>query len=283
MTRIVGIVNITRDSFSDGGRYLEPGAALGHAETLLQCGADIIELGARSSHPDSADVTPDEEIARLTPVVGDLVARGALISIDTTSAAVMRVMAQRGAGLLNDINGFRDPEALAAAAGCSAQLVVMHATSAGQRATRNAATARPILDLISAFFEERIATLTAAGIARERLILDPGMGYFLGADPATSLEALAALDRLRGFGLPLLVSVSRKSFLGATLGSPVAPRAVAERGAATLAAELWAMEQGATFIRTHDVRGLHDGIRIWQALRAARERAGSRGAPNPLP
>lgn len=267
MTGILGILNITRDSFSDGGRYLDSAAAVVHAEQLLADGADFVDIGARSSHPDSADVSPEEEMARLTPVVAALRVRNASISIDTTSADVMRAMLKHGIAMLNDINGFRDAGTLAVAAECEARLVVMHARTFGLRARRDDNDdSTNIMDDLMRFFEERIATLTRAGVRRERLILDPGMGFFLGANPRTSLTVLRNLTRLRGFGAPLLVSVSRKSFIGATLAGAAAPRPVEDRGVGTLATELWAVLHGADYVRTHDVRALRDALTMWTAL-----------------
>jgi dihydropteroate synthase type 2 len=230
MVSVFGILNVTRDSFSDGGRFLEPAAALAHAEALLAAGADVIDVGAESTQPDAEDVPADVELARLLPVVDALVARGAQVSVDTSKPEVMTAVAARGAGWLNDVAGFRSPAAVAAAAGCSARLVVMHARQASPRASRQAgATAGDVVAAAAAFFEERIAALAAAGVARERIVLDPGMGFFLGPDAAQSLAMLRGLASLRRFGLPLLVSVSRKSFLGQLSSRAAGRRSAARR------------------------------------------------------
>ena len=261
-----GIVNVTRDSFSDGGRFLRPEAALAHAEKLLADGADVLDLGAESTHPDAEDVSADEEVQRLQPLVESLLARGATVSIDTTKTEVMRAMTALGVHWLNDVSGFRTGAAMevAAAAPESVRFVVMFSRSQGPRAERPDADAAPVLDEMRAFFTERLRSFAAAGIARERLVFDPGMGFFLGRAAAPSLRVLKHLAELHAFGVPLLVSVSRKSFLGEVTGRPVA-----ERGPASLAAELWALRNGASFVRTHDVAALRAAWTVEQAIASA--------------
>ncbi len=258
---LLGIVNTTPDSFSDGGRHLDPERALEHARRLVADGALGIDLGAASSHPDASPVPPAEEIARLAPVLERLVADGVAVSVDSCSPEVQRFALAKGARWLNDICGFAEPALWPVLAESRARLIVMHSVQRGPatRATRDPAT---LLAEIDRFFAARIAALEAAGVARERLILDPGMGFFLGSGAEASLRVLRALPELRArFGLPVLVSVSRKSFLGALTGA-----AVAERGPATLAAELFAARSGADYIRTHDVRALRDGLAVLRAL-----------------
>lgn len=260
---IFGIVNVTRDSFSDGGRYLSSDAAVAHAERLRLAGAEVLDLGAESTHPDAEDVAAEEEIRRLEPVVGQLVKQGAKISIDTTKADVMRAMLKLGATWLNDVNGFRDPDALAVAgrADQAVRFVVMYSRSQQPRADRSAAGVGALLAELRAFFDERRAAFASVGVAADRLVFDPGMGFFLGRDAAPSLSALRHVPELCDAAGDLLISVSRKSFLGEVTGSPVA-----ERGPATLAAELWAVRHGAGFVRTHDVKALHDAVRIENAI-----------------
>ncbi len=260
--RIFGIVNVTEDSFSDGGRYASPAAALAHAERLLADGADVIDLGAAASHPDASPVSPDVEIRRLEPLVDALAARGAEISIDTFAPGVQDWALARGVAWLNDIDGFPDRERYARLARGRAKLVVVHSVQGRGRATRVATDPATLVVRIAAFFAERVGALVAAGVARERIVVDPGMGFFLGSNPEASLAVLRALPRLRErVGLPVLVSVSRKSFLGALTG-----REIAERGAATLAAELYAAAHGVDFLRTHDVRPLRDALAVVRAL-----------------
>ena len=255
-------MNLSEDSFSDGGRYADPVAALAHAERLLAEGADVLDLGAAASHPDAKPVSPEVEIARLEPVVVTLLARGAEVSIDTFSPPVQDWALALGVAWLNDIDGFPDPERYPHLARGRAKLVVVHSVQGRGRATRVATDPASLVPRIEAFFAERVGALVAAGVARERIVLDPGMGFFLGSNPEASLAVLRALPRLRArAGLPLLVSVSRKSFLGSLIG-----RQIADRGAATLAAELYAAAHGADFVRTHDVRELRDALAVTRAL-----------------
>ncbi len=267
--KILGIVNLTRDSFSDGGRYLDADAALTHARRLLADGADSVDLGAESTNPDGESVSADEEIRRLTPVVTALKRDGARVSIDTYKPAVMRAMLALDVDLINDVTALRDAGAADALRDAACRIILMHSTSSGARAERVDVPAESIIERILRFFKERIATLTAQGIARERLILDPGMGFFLGRDPQLSLVVLRNLDRLRTFGLPLCISTSRKSFIGAMLAEGGQPRPTDERGAGTLASELWACTRGVEYIRTHDARALRDAERVWRAINAS--------------
>jgi len=276
MVGILGIVNVTRDSFSDGGQFLRPEAAIAHAEQLLTDGAAVVDVGAESTHPDAEDVTAAEEIARLDPVVQALLQRGAQVSVDTTKPEVMVAMAARGVAWLNDVAGFRSAAAVAAAARSTSRLCLMFARSDRPRAAPAAVGSGDVVAEACAFFADRLAALEAAGVARSRIVLDPGMGFFLGRDAAPSLEVLRRLPELRRFGLPLLVSVSRKSFLGEVTG-----RGPRERGAATLAAELFAAQQGVDWIRTHDVRALRDALVVWRHAAAASARTAPRTQPRP--
>ena len=260
--RILGILNITTDSFSDGGRYLDAGAALFHAQAMAQSGADIIDIGAASSNPDSKPVAADVEIARLASVVPDLKARGLALSIDSFSIEVQRWALAQGVDYLNDIHGFADAALWPDLAASSCKLIVMHMVQARGVAVRTDVPSAEIFDRVCAFFDARIAALDKAGIARDRLILDPGMGQFVGADPENSLILLRRLPELKArYGLPILVSVSRKGFLRKLVNRPVD-----EAGAATLAAELFAVEQGADYIRTHAPGPLCDGIKVLKSL-----------------
>lgn len=263
---IVGIVNITADSFSDGGRFLDPAAAIAHAAALAADGADIVELGAAASNVASGRVLPGEEIRRLEPVIAALAGRGTPLSIDTCEPAVQRFAIARGARYLNDIQGLPDPALYPELAAAECRLVVMHAVQQTGPARRLDLAGDEVWRRIEAFFAERIPVLERAGIARERLILDPGMGFFLSSRAEASLRALIGLPRLKArFGLPVMVSVSRKSFLAALTGreSPAA------RGPATLAAELYAAAHGADYIRTHDPGALRDALDVTEALAEA--------------
>ena len=260
--KIAGILNITKDSFSDGGKYLDPDAALTHARTLMADGADFLDIGAASSNPDAAPVTPETEIARLAAILPALAAEKIPVSVDSFAPAVQRWALEQGVDYLNDIHGFPDAALYPALAVSPAKLIVMHAVQQRGAATRMDVKPTEILDRIERFFAARIGVLTAAGVARERLILDPGMGFFLGSDPETSFIVLRALPMLKArFGLPLLVSVSRKSFLRAVTG--LGP---AESGPANLAAELFLQDQGVEFIRTHEPKALTVALAVRAAL-----------------
>ena len=259
---VFGIVNITSDSFSDGGKYLAPDAAIAHARKLVADGADVIDLGPASSNPDAAPVSAVDEIARIAPVLDALMAEHISVSLDSYQPETQAYALSRGVPYLNDIRGFPE-SALDPALGASdAKLIVMHAIQDGQ-ADRRAAPPGDIMDHISHFFEARIAALERAGIARDRLILDPGMGFFLGSAPETSLAVLARFGEIKaGFGLPVLISVSRKSFLRSLTN-----RGANEAGAATLAAELSIALAGVDFIRTHEPAPLTDGLKVLAALK----------------
>ncbi|MBY0401986.1 dihydropteroate synthase [Myxococcota bacterium] len=269
--QIVGIVNITRDSFSDGGRYLDPERAIEHARALVAAGADVVELGPASSNPDARPVPAEEQIARLRPVLDTLASQDPAsptspepipICVDATAPEVLRFALSAGVAWLNDVRGFPDERLYAELAASAAKLVVVHSLGSGERAGREQATPVAVLDSIERFFSERLAALVRAGMREERLIVDPGMGFFLGRDPKASLAVLARIPDLRArFGRPLLVSVSRKSFLCTLTGS-----GLDAIGAATLAAELHALRAGADYVRTHDVRALRDGLCVERAI-----------------
>lgn len=266
--RIIGIVNITQDSFSDGGRYLAPADAVTHARRLYSEGADIIELGPAASHPAAAAVTASQEQLRLAPVITHLVEENIPVAVDSFLPDTQLFASGQGATCLNDIQGFpyRDVYPALAAGGC--RLVVMHSVQRGGPATRMTTDPALIWAGINQFFTERLAALQAAGVERERLIIDPGLGFFLGSNPEPSLAVLAGIQYLKArFGVPVLVSPSRKSFLRTITG-----RDTAHIGSATLAAELYATWQGVDYIRTHDVAALHDALTVVEALVAQAHR-----------
>jgi dihydropteroate synthase type 2 len=267
--RIVGIVNITEDSFSDGGRHLDQAAAVAHARQLRAEGADIIELGPAASHPDSAAVSVAEERRRLAPVLERLAADGIPVSVDSFRPETLRFAASAGAACLNDIHGFGDPGLYPHLAASRCQLIVMHAVQATGAATRVVTDPAAVWDATLRFFARRLAALQAAGIGRDRLVIDPGLGYFLGSTPGPSLTALAGIRELKDtFGVPVLVSPSRKSFLRVLTG-----RDVTRSGPATLAAEIFAAWQGADYIRTHDVAAARDALTLLAAITREASRA----------
>lgn len=261
---LVAIVNITEDSFSDGGRYLEAGAAIAHARALAEDGADWIELGPASSNPDAGLVPAPEQIRRLEPVVAALRAGPLPLSIDATHPEVLSWALDQSVGMVNDVRGFPDGATRERLGASDALVVVMHSLLAEERATRDTATPSQVLDSIDRFFDLRLSELVAAGVDESRLIVDPGMGFFLGNDPRSSIAVLRSIPRLRArFGRPVFVSVSRKSFLRKITG-----RDVDAVGAATLAAELHAARSGADYLRTHDVGAIRDGLAVEAALDA---------------
>ncbi len=265
--KILGILNITEDSFSDGGRYLTPEAALAHGESLIRDGADILDIGGAPSNPDAKPVATETEIARLQSIVPALKAKGAPISIDSFAPEVQRWALSQGVDYLNDIHGFAAPALYPELARSDVRLIVMHAIQGYGIATRQDVPAREIFGRTVSFFEQRITALAKAGIARDRLILDPGMGFFVGSDPENSLTLLRRLPELKDrFGLPILVSVSRKSFLRKLAGQsdPGGPVVLA----ASLAAELFATRKGVDYVRTHAPGPLSAALKIQAALGA---------------
>jgi dihydropteroate synthase type 2 len=264
--QIVGIVNITEDSFSDGGLFLDPDQAIARARELFDDGADVVELGPASSHPEARAVDASEQIRRIAPVLDALSGEIDRVCVDTCEPETQRYCLARKVGLLNDIGGFADASFHDALGRADCTLIVMHSLAPPPRAPRAEADAAEVFAHILQFFEHRIAELERAGIARRRLVLDPGMGLFLGANPEPSLRVLACIETLKArFGLPVMISVSRKSFLREITG-----RALAERGAATLAAEIWSVQHGAGYIRTHDARALRDALNVLKAIEEER-------------
>ena len=261
--KIVGIVNLTEDSFSDGGRYLEFDRALEHALKLAADGADIVELGPSSSNPDAREVSPDEELRRIDPLLARLAAHRIAISVDAFQLQTQRYCARHPeVAMLNDVEGFPNPALYPDLARAACKLVVMHSTQGRARPARSPADPRAVVAGVYRFFERRLSALESGGIDRSRVILDPGMGYFLASNVEPSAMVLREIPKLKQcFNLPVMVSVSRKSFLGTITG-----RAVGERGAATLAAELFAARQGADYVRTHDVAALRDAFKVLSVL-----------------
>jgi len=276
--RIFGILNITEDSFSDGGRFLSPDHAIAQAQALVAAGADVLDVGPASSHPDAQYVPPEAEIDRLQAVWPELRALNCPISLDSYHVETQRWALAQGVDWLNDVTGFPHPELYPELAESACRLVVMHAVQSkgmdrhaaqsGQgRAQRIETDANQMMAQIKSFFDERLNALSAAGIAKDRLVIDPGMGFFLGNQPDVSLRVLAQLDDLKStFGLPVLLSVSRKSFLRAQ-----SQRALEDIGPMSLAAELWACQLGVDYIRTHEVDPLKDALDLYATLRQHRK------------
>jgi dihydropteroate synthase type 2 len=257
---ILGILNVTTDSFFDGGKYLHTGDAIAHGRALLDGGAHGLDIGGAASNPKSEAVPPEVEIARLAPVVAELSRDGVPLSIDTFSPVVQRWALGEGVAYLNDIHGFPDETLYPLLADSDAKLIVMHAVQAEGRATADDISPGIVFNRILEFFEVRLKALIRAGVARSRLIVDPGMGMFLGRHSEASYEVLRRIrDLKQAFDLPVLISVSRKSFLRGG-------RDASEAGPATLVAELFACQAGADYIRTHDPVALACGLKVWNAI-----------------
>jgi dihydropteroate synthase len=245
--RVMGIVNVTPDSFSDGGRWLDHADAIAHGRELVAEGAAILDIGGESTRPGAEPVDAEEEQRRVVPVVEGLRDAGAQLSVDTTKRVVAEAALAAGATLVNDVSALRfDPElaALVADAGCDVCLMHMLGEP---RTMQDDPRYDDVVDDVRAFLEERLAHATAAGIAEERILLDPGIGF--GKTLEHNLELLRRLDELVAIGRPLVVGTSRKAFLGRLTGREVA----AERVAGTLAANVLSLERGATVFRVHDV------------------------------
>ena len=254
---IMGVLNVTPDSFSDGGRFLDPGAAIAHAEEMIGEGADIIDIGAESSRPydNPVAVTAEEERRRLEGVLAAVARLGRPVSIDTMKASVAAWALRNGATIVNDVWGLqRDPDMAGVVAAHGVPVIIMH----------NRDAADPDIDIfadLDAFFERSLAIAAAAGIARDAIVLDPGIGF--GKTPEQSITVLARLDRLEKFGLPVLVGASRKRFI-----HWVAPAPPGRRLGGSIAAHILAVENGAAFIRTHDVAETVQAMRVMAAIRS---------------
>ena len=267
--RVLGVVNITPDSFSDGGRFLEPSAAIAEAERQVAEGADAIDLGAESTRPGAAPVSPDAEWARLAPVLSVLAGRLEVpISIDTRHADVARRAVDAGADIVNDVEGLRAPAMREVVARSGAAAVVMHMR--GEPTTMQADTAyENVRREVYRFLAEALDQAEADGIAPDRLVVDPGLGF--GKGPEQSLELLAHVGELRSLGAPVLLGASRKSFLGWATGA-TEPLARTEAG---LAAAVYAAEHGVAIVRTHDVGPTVRALRLWERIEVARRAAPS--------
>jgi dihydropteroate synthase len=254
----MGIVNTTPDSFSDGGRWVDPQSAIRHALTLLEEGADILDVGGESTRPGAAAVPADEEIRRVLPVIGALAGRGCVVSVDTRKPEVMRAALDAGAAMVNDVTALRTPGALAAVAASDAAVCLMHMQGEPQSMQQAPCYADVVAD-VTGFLQGRVQACEAAGIARERLVIDPGFGF--GKTLQHNLALLKHLDRLAELGVPVLAGLSRKSMLGTLTG-----RAVEQREFAGVAAHLAAVARGARLLRVHNVAAMRDALAIWNAV-----------------
>ncbi len=254
---VMGVVNVTPDSFSDGGQYLDPDAAAAHGLELERDGASILDVGGESTRPGAMPVPADEELRRVVPVIERLAARGsrAELSIDTTKAAIAARAVEVGASLVNDVTALRgDRDMAGVVAATGADCCLMHMLG-DPRTMQDDPRYDDVVSDVKAFLEERLQFATGQGIAEGRIVLDPGIGF--GKTVAHNLELLARIDELVALGRPVVVGSSRKSFLGRLTG-----RAVEERVAATIATNVLAYAGGARIFRVHDVAPAHDALKV---------------------
>ena len=258
---IMGIVNLTPDSFSGDGLASDTQRAVAHARRQIDAGADLIDLGAESSRPGAQPTSLADELERLLPVLDALADCGVPVSVDTYKTEVMRAALEHGAAMINDIYALRMPGALEAVANSDCAICLMHMQGEPLTMQRQPHYA-DVVGEVAGFLGERVRAARAAGVADDRLVLDPGFGF--GKTLAHNLELLRGLDGLAVDGLPLLAGISRKSMLGAITG-----RAVDDRLPASLAAALLAAQRGAAIVRVHDVAATRDALAVWHAVNAA--------------
>ncbi len=258
--RVMGILNVTPDSFSDGGAHADPAGAIDAGRALAAAGADIVDVGGESTRPGAHPIDPAEEIRRTIPVIRALAAAGVRVSIDTRNAATMEAALDAGAAIVNDVSALaHDPAAAPLLAARRVPMVLMHMR--GTPATMMAqASYGDVAADIATELSARIAAAEAAGIARDAICLDPGIGF--AKHPAHSIEVLRRLPELAALGRPLLVGISRKGFIGRISGVPE-PR---NRLAGSLAAGLFALSRGAAILRVHDVGATVEAVRVWRVL-----------------
>lgn len=260
--RVMGILNVTPDSFSDGGRHADPAVAIDAGHRMIASGADILDIGGESTRPGAAPVHPDEEQARVLPVISVLAAEGFRISVDTRNTATMAAALDAGATIVNDVSALTyDPEAASVVATRGCPVVLMHMR--GTPATMNSfARYEDVATEVVGELSLRLEAAERAGIARERIVLDPGIGF--AKMPGQSIAMLHSLGALLALGCPILVGVSRKSLIG-KLAGVTKPQ---ERGPGSLAAGLWAVAHGASILRVHDVAETVQALRVWCAIEA---------------
>lgn len=269
-TLVMAVLNVTPDSFSDGGRYLDPGVAVEHALAQVAAGADIVDVGGESTRPGAMRVPVAEELARVLPVVRALAGRGVVVSVDTMRAEVARAAVDAGAALVNDVSGgLADPAMRGTVAALGVPYVAMHWRA---HSTDMDAMARydDVVAEVCAELRARLDELEAAGVDPARVVVDPGLGFAKRAEHNWAL--LAAMPALRALGHPVLVGASRKRFLGELLGTADGPRPVGERDAATDAVTALSAAAGAWAVRVHDVRGSRDAVAVAAMWRRAASR-----------
>ena len=270
---VMGVVNVTPDSFSDGGRYADAERAVAHGQQLLADGADILDVGGESTRPGATRPVVEEELDRVVPVITALAAGGATVSVDTMRHQVAEAALAAGARIVNDVSGgLADPELLRVLAGSDATYVAMHWRAHADHMTDFATYDEPggVVAAVHDELTERVEAIVAAGVAPEQLVLDPGLGFAKRGEH--NWQLLTHLDAIKALGLPLLVGASRKSFIGALLAdADGVPRPVDGRDAATTALSVVLAQAGVWGLRVHDVRSTRDALRVLDALGTARE------------
>jgi len=267
---VMGVLNVTPDSFSDGGRYANLDAAVAHGVEMRRDGADLVDVGGESTRPGAERVDAASEQRRVLPVIRELAAAGVPMSIDTTRAAVAGVALEAGVAAVNDVSGgLADPAMAAVVAQAGCPWVLMH-WRGHSRTMRDLASYSDVVKDVCAELNDRIEAALAAGVAADKIIIDPGLGFAKTAEHNWQLTA--NLDQLLALGYPVLIGASRKSYLGALLADPAtgAPRPVDEREAATIATSVLAIAAGAWGVRVHDVRATVDALAVWRASGAPR-------------
>lgn len=260
--QVMGIVNVTPDSFSDGGAHDTTDAAVAHALRLVEEGADLLDIGGESTRPGAAEVEVEEELRRVVPVIERLAAQVAVpISIDTSKPEVMRAAVEAGAGMINDVYGLRREGALDAAAALGVPVVLMH-MQGEPRSMQAAPQYDDVVGEVHRFLAERIFAAEMAGIPKQRIVVDPGFGF--GKDTAHNLQLLAQFERFIELGVPVLAGLSRKRSIGELTGRDVP----ADRVAGSVAAHLIAAQRGAAIVRVHDVAATVDALKVWNAVAA---------------
>ena len=260
---IMGIVNVTPDSFSDGGRHSTYGTALAHALRLVEEGADILDIGGASTRPGAADVTLDEELQRVVPLVESLARAGVPLAVDTSKPEVMRAAIGAGAAIINDVQALQAPGAVDAVADTDCGVVLMHMQGV-PRTMQLAPRYEDVVAEVRVFLRERLGALEDSGVSVERVALDPGFGF--GKTVEHNFTLLRELQRFTSLGCPVVAGLSRKSMLGVVTG-----RAVGERMAASVVGAVLAAERGARVLRVHDVAATRDGLRVWEAMQGQGE------------
>ena len=272
--RIAGVINVTPDSFSDGGSFLDAGDAIAHGLKLAEEGADLLDVGGESTRPGAAEISAQDEIARVVPVIEALAKKTAIpIAIDTSKPEVMRAAVAAGAGFINDVRALRRDGALDAAAALKVPVCLMHMQ--GEPGTmQDAPHYEDVVSDVRRFLAERLFACEMSGIDKKRVVVDPGFGF--GKTLEHNLALLRALDQFAALGVPLLVGLSRKGMIGTLTGR----ERPADRAAGSAAAALLAVQKGAAIVRVHDVAVTRDALAVWEAVATGFKRTA--GAPKPF-